>query len=64
MLLVLMMSRGAWLCFYSKLEKYNLLSFRTISRWAACTVNGMQAAVGLDGIASARESYEFTWLRL
>lgn len=27
-------------------------------RWAACTVNGIQTAVGLDGIASARESHE------
>lgn len=44
--------------FTKSLKKIVFFPLELDPRWAVCTVNGMQAAVGLCGITSARESYE------
>lgn len=44
--------------FTKSLKKILFCPSELYPRWAVCTVSGMQAAVGLCGIASVRESCE------
>lgn len=44
--------------FTKSLKKIVFCPLELDTRWAVCTVNGMQAAVGLCGITSVRESHK------